>query len=148
MARTLKSLARDIRNYNRNLPQIGGKMARLAAATVVDVVVDRTPIDTTKAVSNWQVGIGGPVRSEIEAHIPGKLQSTAGPSTAITKKLAKQKILTYPGRTTIHITNNVPYIHGLNAGTISQQASGFVEAAVLAVHLRFKKPIEIRVKGL
>lgn len=147
MARDLRSLAGRMRKLNRRLEFTAGKITREAASIVVDVLVDRTPIDTTKAVSNWQVGINRPVRTIIPPHFPGKLKSTEYASTRETKNLAEEKIKEYVKHGVIYVSNHVPYIQGLNNGTISAQASGFVEAAVVSAQLRLQN-LKINVSGL
>ena len=136
-----------MRKLNRRLEFVAGKITREAASIVVDVLVDKTPIDTTKAVSNWQVGINRPVRSIIPPHFPGKNQSTAFASTRETKYLAGQEIQNYISHGSIWISNNVHYIQGLNNGTISAQASQFVEAAVFSAQIKLQN-LDIKTIGL
>jgi len=102
------------------------------ASVILETAAANTPVDTTQALSNWQIGIGSGPSSFIGPKVPGKFGSTKPASLTITVREGKSAM---KGRTVgseIHIVNNAPYIDGLNDGTISRQPSAFVQKAILA----------------
>lgn len=108
-------------------------IAKLEFATgeeVVDLVfrihgglVEETPVDTGWARNNWIPAVGRPVAEP--AGEPGKPE----PGVA-TRGLAEvgtvKNILEAP----VYISNNVPYILRLNAGSSTQAPAGFVEKII------------------
>jgi hypothetical protein len=86
-----------------------------------------TPVDTGWARANWIPNIGSSFQGTAgtrEAAEQGQINT--GPQTAGEAAVVSQL---RPGQTT-HITNNVPYIVNLNAGSSPQAQPGFVEAAI------------------
>jgi len=83
-------------------------------------VVQKTPVDTGRAKGNWQVGVGESPAGELDTTDPG------GEAT-IQKGNAKIKGLGAFG--TCHITNNLPYIVGLEDGH-SAKGSHMVESTL------------------
>jgi len=87
-----------------------------------------TPVDTGWARANWIASIGTPVtttagtRADAEA---GKIDKSAAEQGLV-------NILAYtsPKIGNVYISNNVPYIELLNAGTSKQAPPMFVEMAI------------------
>lgn len=102
------------------------RLTREVALAVDSAVVLGTPVDTGRARSNWQV--------ELNSAPSGVVDSHGGNAAQSSMDKAAEKIETYDGdtHTSIHITNNLPYIGRLNDGSSAQAPSGFVEAAVEA----------------
>jgi len=83
-----------------------------------------TPIDTRWASANWVPKIGGTfdgLAGDVENVSTGAQQT--GVAQVATGYQLSQGIVT--------ITNNVPYILKLNAGSSKQAPAGFVQAAIL-----------------
>jgi hypothetical protein len=112
--------------------QVNKIMVQLENATqeaVVDMalrihgkLVEDTPVDTGWARSNWLPSVGVPRRETVGE--PGSLDTGAaglGQSEVVDWKIADGPI---------YITNNVPYIRRLNAGSSTQAPAGFVESAI------------------
>jgi hypothetical protein len=78
-----------------------------------------TPVDTGRARSNWIVRIG---EASSEVREPAEVGSVLAEGQAV--------ISQYRGGSSIHITNNLPYINRLNEGWSAQASPGFVETAV------------------
>lgn len=76
---------------------------------MLNAVIDRTPVDTGKAVSNWRVGVGQPTRAVVEAHSPGKKGSTADVNKETARSIGQNRIDTKKAGNEIFITNNVEY---------------------------------------
>ena len=142
---TLKGLPNVLAEVYANL-QVGvSKVSDETAIAVVKELAESTPVDTSKAISNWQVKINKEITTPIEAHVPGMQGSTRDQSVNVTVAAAyaalaqKQSIVgriltkffkTAPKRE-IHIGNVLPYISRLNEGYSNQAPSGFVERAVM-----------------
>lgn len=128
---TLLDLAARLEAKAKDVPKLASNRAIAAAKVLVDTVVWRTPVDTSKALSNWQVTLTAPAYNTIPPHAPGyhgytQFQSAQAAIAAVERVLSTKK----PGQT-IFISNNVHYIRKLNNGFSRQAPAGFVEASVL-----------------
>lgn len=85
-------------------------------------LIETTPVDTGWARANWVPAIGQPVRDP--AGSPEAV-NTAEQNSGISGLLRYQR-----ERGSVFISNNVPYIIYLNAGSSAQAPSGFVENAI------------------
>lgn len=113
----------------------------------VEVIADQTPVDTTRAVSNWQVTIGGPAGGEVPPHVPGSVGgSGASAARSVTKSRGRTAMAAYKGAKAAYITNNVPYIGVLEYGDAKHRPSGMVAKGLQAMRLRASS-IEIIKKG-
>ncbi len=101
------------------------------AKFVLQELTETTPVDTSKALSNWRVNVGNPVRAEIEAHFLGQRGSTREQSALETVAIGVRQLAARKYGEAIFISNNADYIEDLNRGTSRQQPKpGFVERAV------------------
>ena len=129
MARTLLQLADDLEKRAKQLRKAASDKAAFIALSLVEELADITPVDTSKAISNWRVGLGSPVTGELEPHYPGFKGSTelmSEDATVIAARIAlKQK---RPGQT-IFVSNTAPYIVDLDGGSSLQEPRGFVKRA-------------------
>ena len=99
------------------------RIVKLAGREASREVVDLTPVDTSRAISNWTGSLGGPVSGIKPAVSPGEYGSTAAASSSSTKSTIWAAIR---GRRTgqdIWISNNLPYINDLNVGNIKPRSS-------------------------
>jgi hypothetical protein len=106
---------------------------QVTATSILESLVMATPVDTSKALSNWQLATTNPVNHPIEAYAPGRYGSTAALSMLATLRagdvIAAQS---RPGQEIV-ISNVVDYIHELAYEDKSYQASaGWVERSVVA----------------
>ena len=118
----------DLGNFSNRIRRVGddvedgaNRVVRQAAIAVNQTVTLATPVDTGRARANWQVGIGAPVLEATE-----DTDKDGGPT--INRNNAK--IALRQERQTVYISNNVPYIGRLNAGSSAKAPAGFVEEAV------------------
>ena len=118
----------DLANFSNRISRVGedvedgtDRVVRQAAVAVNQTVTLATPVDTGRARANWQVGIGAPV---LEATEDTDKNGNATINRNNGKIALRQK------RQTVYISNNVPYIGRLNAGSSAQAPAGFVEEAV------------------
>ena len=86
-----------------------------------------TPVDTGWARANWIPNIGSP-----RSGTAGQRPDEGGRADTGAQDAGVAEVLTsYTARRgAVHITNNVPYIVFLNAGTSRQAPAGFVERAI------------------
>jgi hypothetical protein len=140
MARTtLMGLSRSMKRRSENLPKKVSEVAKKVSLVVVDDLTQKTPVDTSKALSNWQTKIGSPVSTAIPPYIAGMQGSTQEQSAqaviSITKSVLAGKT---PGKT-IYISNVLEYISRLNDGHSAQEPAGFVERAAMIGRNEVKK---------
>lgn len=101
------------------------KAARRVALNVTAELRKDTPVDTGWARANWVPQLGVPFTGVDGARVRGAIsesKQTAGLAQAASFNIKKD--------TFIFITNNVPYIRKLNAGSSQQAPAMFVEMAV------------------
>ena len=105
------------------------RTVRKAALAADQAIVLATPVDTGRARANWVVSINAPAAGEQ----PTPASPAAGAAQALGQ--GQEEIGRYgtsSSHSAIHITNNLPYIGRLNAGSSAQAPAGFVEEAVQA----------------
>lgn len=141
MAETFARFGKNIRKRRKQFDRRSAKAVTTAASAGLRSVVRNTPADKGVARSNWRVGIGAPTRKVIQAYRPypkGSMANgrgtaeTANAGAAIAAGLARIKASEVAGLTSaIYISNNVPYIRKLNAGSSKQAPAGFIETSLL-----------------
>jgi hypothetical protein len=110
---------------------------KLIVEAGIETIADQTPVDTTRAVSNWLVTVGGPANGEVPPHVPGSVKGTgASAARAITKARARNAMAAYRGGKTAFITNNVPYIGVLEYGDAKHRPNGMVSKGLQAMGVR------------
>ncbi len=88
-----------------------------AALILQGQLIQRTPVDTGRAKSNWFVDIGKPDTKQVEAGYANVSEGAV-------------RIEGYQLSTTAFISNNLPYIKPLNQGSSQQAPAGFVEGSI------------------
>ncbi|WLJ71046.1 hypothetical protein [Sphingomonas phage Kimi] len=111
------------------------EIAVAGTKAMLEELVYVTPVDTSQALSNWQVNLGNPAPDELPPYYAGSRGSTAGASSrqAIEEGFRE---LTYkkPGQP-IFLSNLVDYIKKLDEGSSSQFPGGFVPRALLVFRI-------------
>lgn len=127
------------------------QFTRKVAQKMAEVAVDNTPIDTSRMVQNWQIG----VNQVPEGEIPGEKMTKrfteksgtrtrpsqhAGKRASVKKKLVQQ-IAKATHRDTIYVVNNVPYaskiehdVCGLHGGTVHAPIAHMIAARARIIH--------------
>lgn len=109
---------------------INRKVRRTALAILTELAVS-TPVDTGRARANWTVGLGGPPDDgDFPAFAPGKGGNTAAANATASIETGKAAMSDREPGQDIYISNNLPYIEVLNAGSSAQAPAGFIEKAV------------------
>ena len=114
MAKNLNDLANDIAKMRKQLDRKVSTRSTSVAKHAIEFLINNTPVDTSKLVSNWIITFGSPKRGIIPAHAVGKKGSTSAISGSIAKNLAFSKLENRKPGTRIYITNNVPYLDEVN----------------------------------
>lgn len=131
MAGNLLDLANSMDALANKIEQEASNLAvRVAIAVVTDLAFN-TPVDTTQALSNWQVNIGSPATGTIGPRVPGRFGNTQFASANQTIQAAINVLMNKKPGDAIHITNNLDYIQDLDNGTISRQPGAFVARALI-----------------
>lgn len=137
---TLLDLATRLEKRASTLRQEASDSALAVAAVCLEHLVNETPVDSSKALSNWQVRIGTAASGSIDAYYLGTQGSTAAESAAnallVGRAILKGKL---PGQA-IYLSNTLPYIQRLNDGYSAQAPKGYVEACVLLARTTIKRP--------
>lgn len=145
MSKPLKKLPRSIIKLNKALKKAASDNARDAAIEIVAKLAQATPVDTSKALSNWRATVGFPATRAIAAHNVGSRGSTKEASVNDTIEAARKSVRNKKVGQNVFITNNVDYMDELANGTGSPQqpSAGWIEA-VSGITLRnwkFKYPV-------
>ena len=131
MSRNLNDLANSLEQRAKGYEKRSSDFAVKVASELLTNLLWRTPVDTSTALSNWQVSFDAPVSSFIKAYVPGYLGYTASASinealNVGNATLARKK----PGQT-IYISNNTPYIRALENGSSKQAPQGILAGSLL-----------------
>lgn len=138
MAGSLNDLSRRLRKLAKDIPEQVNQLKIDVALTIDYELTNRTPVDTTKAVSNWKVTRIAPFPNDVDPYSPGFYGYTASASIAAARADAEKNLRgTKPGET-IFIVNNAEYINDLNNGSSKQAPAGFVEASVMIGRRKIK----------
>lgn len=129
--RSLFGLAQRMRALKRNSGKVSNHVKKEYGFQIVKQLALLTPVDTTKAVSNWRVHTRRPgAGAEIEPHYPGIHRVTESLSRMKTITQAAIDVQKVRPRRRLYISNVVDYIVKLNMGTSQQEPAGFVQRAV------------------
>lgn len=131
MAGNLLSLAKRLEERADTLSDDANELKKRAATEMLEYLVYETPVDTSQALSNWQIGNGRPVTAEIPPHAPGSGGSTAATSRAAAIAEGRERIAASKPGEPIYLSNLLPYIRRLNTGWSKQSPGGFVEASLM-----------------
>lgn len=109
------------------------ELTKFVALKILTYLVENTPVDTSQALSNWRIAVGGSSygAQAIGAYFPGLAGSTQGASAAAAIAAAREALKKAQPKKAIAIINQVPYIQRLNEGWSAQSPGGFVEASLL-----------------
>jgi len=127
----LATLAQMLRERANNIGKTSNDIKKKVVLAIVNDLVYHTPVDTSQALSNWQVSIGAPKTDFIAAYYEGEGGSTQKSSAAEAIRVATNLLKNVQPGQTVFITNNAPYIEQLNNGSSAKAPAGFVERAEL-----------------
>lgn len=146
----LNKLASKVKKLAAVLDKEASRLAIETAEEALTFLTLRTPVDTSRALSNWQVSIGRArilKKNYIPPHFPGVAGSTQAQSAAQAQALGKNALQSKKPGDKVFLSNVAPYIVKLNQGWSKQAPAGFIEATVALVRSRLKtKRLKINVK--
>lgn len=140
--KTLRGLASRMRALPREIREQANEIAKQTGNVVLQTLVVKMPVDTSQAVSNWQVGLGSPNTNQIPPHHPGKYGNTRGPSSAQTISVGRILISSKQPGVKLHITNAVDYIDIIDANS---SMPGFSSAGINA-GINYVRAAKLKVK--
>lgn len=124
-----------MRERAKAMPELGSKLAQAGTLAMVEEMVEVTPVDTTAALSNWQVNLTSPAANELPAAAPGHKGSTTGVSAEKTLADARSELQYKKPGQPIFLSNLVDYIKDLDDGSSTQFPGGFVPRALIVFRL-------------
>lgn len=127
---SLREFARRMDKRADSLGTVANERKKIVAKAVLQTLVRSTPVDTSNALSNWQIGVGEAVQSDRGPYFFGAGGSTEAQSAQAALAVGFAKIDAAKPGETIYISNLADYIRELNTGTIYSKPGGFVEKAI------------------
>lgn len=131
MARTLLDFAKSLDRRAAAVSDFGSARSKRITMAVIKYLAYNTPVDTSRALSNWLVTVGERAMAARGAFFVGSAGSTQSASAQNTILFAQAALENKKPGESIYISNLLPYIRKLNDGTHSTQPGGFVEVAHL-----------------
>lgn len=132
-------MTKDLNHLAARMERLAGLVetsaSRLAVAGVraaVRELVYVTPVDTSEALSNWQVSLNAPPAVNIPPYYPGIKGSTRRSSAEQAINEAEAALTVKEPGQTLFLYNLTPYIKRLDEGSSSQFAGGFVPRALIS----------------
>lgn len=109
------------------------ELTKFVVRRMIEYLVAQTPVDTSKALSNWRVAVGGSSygAEEIPAYFIGSHGSTQTSSSRAAIDAAVAALRSARAGSPIAIINQAPYIGRLAAGSSTQAPAGWVEGSLL-----------------
>lgn len=114
--------------FNKVIASVEDKenvIIRKIALDLFKKVILKTPVLSGRARGNWYVSVGVPARVE---------QDTQDKSGMATIAMAQSEIYRWsPKDNNIYLTNNLPYIYGLERGRSKKAPNGMVKISIAEV---------------
>lgn len=131
MAKNLLALAARLESIAGKIETGANEIKKDVARGIIKDLIPATPVDTSRALSNWIASNGAAHKYSILPHVSGHFGSTRGTSMSAALADAMAVIEKAKPGVPIFITNNLLYIRALNAGSSRQAPAGFVERSAL-----------------
>lgn len=105
-------------------------------------LVEVTPVDTSEAVSSWEVGIDVKPAAARGPFFSGRRGSTRGASSAKAIEDGQAAIKAKRPGQSVYLSNAAPHIGDLDDGTSAQFAGGFVNRALVVFRVTFQATVK------
>jgi hypothetical protein len=116
------------------------EVAKDSAIILLRELVYRTPVDTSKALSNWRVSVGRkPRNASLKPIVEGEKGSSRFESAEIAVAKGISKIKLKKANQKIYISNTLDYIDDLDRGKSMQAPRGFVDESMVIAQLKIQK---------
>lgn len=146
-ASSLLDLAAACNSAVRTLPDEINDLTKTVATSLIFKLIYITPVDTTEAMSNWQVGLMFSEVNRLPPYFYGHDGITAGMSEAAAFAVAKGVISQRKVYAPIYISNNAPHIEELENGKSQQQAAGFIARTVQEISAEAITEVRLHFNG-
>lgn len=131
MASSLLTLAKRFERRASGLRQNASDLSVQVVDAIVRELVSNTPVDSSQALSNWQVALSTPAQARLDAFYTGEKGSTQEISAAAAMAAARAILRSKKPGVDVIVSNVVPYINRLNEGYSDQAPAGFIERSIL-----------------
>lgn len=128
--KTLLDLANDIARVPDEAAALANRKKIAWARAAIFALVYETPVDSSKALSNWGLSLSG-VGAYRKAFYEGAGGSTQSQSAAATVAAAEASLARVKPGQVLTLFNASPYIQRLNDGYSKQAPAGFIEKMLL-----------------
>lgn len=126
----MKTLSSQLQRFDKDVKKRINKYKITFAKTILLYLIEKTPVDTSKALSNWIVGLHKAKTRQINAHAVGVDGSTQSVSATVAFSLGQAIIKRAKVGEIVYISNNVDYIELLNMGYSSQAEKHYIQHCV------------------
>lgn len=117
------------------------RLSVIGTKAAVETLVYITPVDTSEALSNWQVFLGNPAPDNLPPYFLGAKGSTRGASAREAISEAAAELAFKKPEQFVFISNLAPHIGKLDQGWSSQFPGGFVPRALLAFRVAVQEAV-------
>lgn len=127
---TLTDLGARMRQKARDIPIQANELKKQVVISLVTDLVYVTPVDTSNALSKWDVATNPIFNQAFAPYYLGERGSTRGASAQAGIAEARQVLSSVKPGQPVYVGNAAPYIRKLNdEGSSKQEPAGFVERA-------------------
>ena len=127
---SLGQFARRMRERGQRLEENANQAVIEMAGTILQTIVQATPVDTGRARGGWQAAVGAAPRGDTGLlDRSGATAVAGGRARLATRRLGQD----------IFIANNVEYIGFLNQGSSAQAPANFVRQAIIEGVISFRQ---------
>ncbi len=124
MAFAFSTFSRRVAGRARNVTNNADELVRFRTEVIHSAIVLATPVDTGLARGNWQVTLDAPANGVVTLLSPSGREAIEEGKNAINSYVGGSQ------RSSLYISNLLPYIVPLNEGHSKQAPVGFVETAI------------------
>jgi len=135
----LRTLAKNMRARAKAVDQFASDVAVAGTKAMMTELVEVTPVDTSTALSNWQVNLGNPAADALGAAAPGHKGSTRSVSADKTLADAAAELQYKKPGQPIFVSNLINYIADLDTGSSTQFPGGFIPRALIVFRLAVRE---------
>lgn len=129
-----------MRKRAREIESASHAAMRQVGQAATDTIINATPVDTAKAVSNWRAGLTQPT-GVLETSAPGSSKGSGAHSARSRSKQGAAAVFKAAENLkadVVFFVNNAPYIGVLNYGDQRHRPHGMVEKGLFAARLAAK----------
>lgn len=139
---TLKGLAARMNAEAERLEDYAHDAKLYLAHTIAYDLIDTTPVDTSRALSNWLISAGSRSNVGTIDFAKGERGNTRSTSAAMAKARVDASLAAVSPGQSVFISNVVRYIVYLNRGHSGQAPAMFVENSVLRGRMKLRQQIQ------